>query len=43
VPVEWAGAATTLSFLRDKAQTYNEQFTVNTTRLDGSIATICNE
>ena len=37
------GEAMALSFLRDKAQTYNEKFTVNMTRLDGSIATISNE
>jgi hypothetical protein len=37
------GEAVALSFLQDKAQTYNEKFTVNITRLDGSIATISNE
>ena len=37
------GEAVALSFLRDKAQTYNEKFTVNITKLDGTIATITNE
>jgi hypothetical protein len=37
------GEAMALSFLQDKAQTYNEKFTVNITRLDGSIATVSSE
>jgi len=32
-----------LSRLRDKARTYNEKFTINITKLDGTIATITNE
>jgi hypothetical protein len=36
------GEAVALSFLRDKAQTYNEPFTVNLTKLDGRSATISN-
>ena len=37
------GEAIALSYLRDKASSYHEKFTVNITRLDGSIATITNE
>jgi hypothetical protein len=37
------GEAVALSFLRDKASSYHEKFTVKITRLDGSIATISNE
>lgn len=37
------GEAMALSYLRDKAPTYHEKFTVNITRLDGTIATISNE
>jgi hypothetical protein len=37
------GEAVALSFLRDKARSYHEKFTVNLTRLDGSIATISNQ
>ena len=37
------GEAMAISYLQDRAQTYNEKFTVNITRLDGSIATITNE
>jgi hypothetical protein len=37
------GEAMALSYLRDKATTYNEKFTVNITKLDGTIATITNE
>ncbi len=36
------GEAVALSFLRDHAYTYNEKFTVNLTKLDGTIATISN-
>jgi hypothetical protein len=36
------GEAMALSFLRDKARTYNEPFSVNITKFDGSIATISN-
>jgi hypothetical protein len=36
------GEAVALSFLRDKARTYNEPFTVNLTRFDGTIATVSN-
>jgi len=36
------GEAVALSFLRDRARVYNEPFTVNITRFDGSIATIAN-
>ena len=36
------GEAIALSYLRDKADTYHEKFTVNLTKLDGSIATISN-
>src|SRR6516225_8614748 len=34
------GEAVALSFLRDRAQTYNEPFTVNLTKFDGTTATI---
>jgi hypothetical protein len=37
------GEAMALSFLQDKARTYHEKFTVQLTKLDGSIATISNE
>jgi len=37
------GEAMALSFLRDKAHTYHEKFTVQLTKLDGSVATITNE
>ena len=36
------GEAVALSFLRDRAKTYNEQFNVTLTKLDGSVATISN-
>jgi hypothetical protein len=36
------GEAVALSFLRDKAQTYNEPFTVHLTKFDGTPATISN-
>lgn len=37
------GEAVALGFLNDRARTYNEPFTVNLTKFDGSIATISNE
>jgi len=37
------GEAVALSFLRDKAQTYNEPFTVHITKFDGTTATISNQ
>jgi hypothetical protein len=37
------GEAMALSFLQDRAHTYHEKFTVQITKLDGSIATITNE
>ena len=37
------GEAVALSMLRDKAQTYNEPFTVHLTKFDGTTATISNE
>ena len=37
------GEAMALSYLRDKAQTYHEKFSVNITKLDGTIVTISNE
>jgi hypothetical protein len=37
------GEAMALSFLKDKARTYHEKFTVQFPKLDGSIATITNE
>jgi hypothetical protein len=37
------GEAMALSYLRDKAPTYHEKFTIKITRLDGNIATISNE
>jgi len=37
------GEAVALSFLRDRAQTYNEPFTVNLTKFDGTTATISNQ
>ena len=36
------GEAVTLSFLRDRARTYNEPFTVSLTKFDGTTATISN-
>jgi hypothetical protein len=37
------GEAVALSFLRDRAQTYNEPFTIHITKFDGTTATISNE
>ena len=37
------GEAMALSFLQDRAHTYNEKFTVQLTKLDGSVATISNQ
>jgi hypothetical protein len=37
------GEAVALSFLRDRARTYNEPFTVELTKFDGTIATIFNQ
>jgi hypothetical protein len=37
------GEAFAISVLQDKAQTYNEKFTVNFTKLDGATATITNQ
>jgi len=37
------GEAVALSFLKDRARTYNEPFTINITKFDGSVATISNE
>ena len=37
------GEAFAISVLQDKAQTYNEKFTVRFAKLDGSIATISNQ
>ena len=37
------GEAVALSVLQDRANTYNEKFKVNLTKLDGSIATISNQ
>lgn len=37
------GEAVALSFLRNKAQTYNEPFTVHLTKFDGTTATISNQ
>jgi hypothetical protein len=37
------GEAVALSILQDRAHTYNEKFTVQLTKLDGSIATISNQ
>jgi hypothetical protein len=37
------GEAVALSFLRDKAKTYNEPFTVKLTKFDGTTATISNQ
>ena len=36
------GEAVALSYLRDRAHTYNEQFSISLTKLDGSTATISN-
>ncbi len=36
------GEAVALSFLRDKARTYNEPFSINITKFDGTTATISN-
>ena len=36
------GEAVALSFLRDRAQTYNEPFTIHLTKFDGTSATISN-
>jgi hypothetical protein len=37
------GEAVALSFLRDRAKTYNEPFTVKLTKFDGTTATISNQ
>ena len=37
------GEAVALSFLSDRAQTYNEPFTVQLTKFDGTTATISNQ
>ncbi len=37
------GEAVALGYLRDQAQTYNEKFTVQLTKIDGTIATISNQ
>jgi hypothetical protein len=37
------GEAVALSFLRDRARTYNEPFSVNLTKFDGTTATISND
>lgn len=37
------GEAVALSILQDRAQTYNEKFTVQLTKLDGTVATITNQ
>jgi hypothetical protein len=37
------GEAVAISILRDKAQTFNEKFTVHFTKLDGTTATISNQ
>ena len=37
------GEATALSILQDQAQTFNEKFTVNLTKFDGTTATISNQ
>jgi hypothetical protein len=36
------GEAVALSYLRDRARTYNEKFSISLTKLDGTIATISN-
>jgi hypothetical protein len=36
------GEAVALSYLRDRARTYNEHFSVSLTKVDGSVATITN-
>lgn len=35
--------AVALSFLRGRAKTYNEPFTVNLAKFDGTVATISNQ
>jgi len=37
------GEAVALSFLRDRARTYNEPFTVELQKFDGTTATITNK
>jgi hypothetical protein len=37
------GEAFAISMLQDKAQCYNEKFTINFTKIDGTVATISNE
>ncbi|HUI44192.1 MAG TPA: hypothetical protein VL523_19675 [Terriglobia bacterium] len=37
------GEAMALSYLRDRANTYHEKFSINITKLDGTIVTISNE
>jgi hypothetical protein len=37
------GEAVAISMLQDRAQTYPEKFTINLTKIDGTIATISNE
>ena len=36
------GEAVALSYLRDRARTYNEHFSISLTKLDGTTATISN-
>src|SRR5580692_10703944 len=37
------GEATAISILQDQAQTFNEKFTVQFTKLDGTLATLSNQ
>jgi hypothetical protein len=37
------GEAVALSYLRERARTYNERFSVSLTKLDGTTTTISNE
>jgi hypothetical protein len=37
------GEAVAISILQDRAQTFNEKFTVHFTKLDGTTATISNQ
>jgi hypothetical protein len=37
------GEAVALSFLKDRAKSYNEPFTINITKFDGTTATITNQ
>ena len=39
----YSGEAVAIGVLQDRARTYREPFTVNLTKIDGTIATISNQ